>query len=193
VGQIPTSSWPRPERLVRWSVVVVLGAVLVAACGGVNAGQGPLNAGGTDPGTVCVPATAGGTVTMGGEDLLNTGSTDVVIDKISLADPKGLVWVESVVLSIANNGVGYFATYPPPVEDLAQDGLDWSKRTPAIGATVAPGPEPGTTNLVTGIHLTGGSGSSMSGLVIDYHVRNGFSYRVQTPIGLVVKVPPATC
>ena len=174
---------------------VLLSALCITACSAHSTvgSQGPLNAGVNDRGTVCIPASANATVTMGGEVLRNTGHTEVIIDRVSLADPHGLVLVESVVLAIAGNTVGYEATYPPPADALARPGVNWSGRKPAVGATVAPGPAPGTTNLVTGIRLTDGGEPSTSGIVIDYHVKGGHSYRLTTSVGLVAKVSPAKC
>jgi hypothetical protein len=130
---------------------------------------------------------------MGGELLRNRGASDVVIDQVDLREAHGLSLVDSLVVPANGNLVGYLTSWPPNGDAVHQPGVQWAARRPAKGATIPRQAGDVVNNLVTGIRVTGGSGSSMTGIDVRYHTVSGDHYWARTSIGLVVKVPPAKC
>ncbi|MEV7390962.1 hypothetical protein [Streptomyces sp. NPDC091215] len=179
-------------------MATALNAVL--GCSGSATAGGPLD--GPDwekvgSGQVCMPAKPGATLTFGGDELHNYGHKDVVVDKVSLLEPKALRLVDAVVLPTRNTFVGYSSHYPP--RKPALDGLEsaWDHRRPAVGMTIAPQPDSTsdtarTHNLVVAVRVTGRTKVGMAAVIVDYHV-GGTKYRWHNIISLVVETTKAAC
>ncbi|KPI17935.1 hypothetical protein OK074_8032 [Actinobacteria bacterium OK074] len=208
-------------------IALLLAAVLssVSGCSALGVGgSAPLgDASGDEIGSaqVCMPGKTGTTVTFGGEVLHNSGTGNVVIDKVSLLKPEGLRFVAAVMLHVHESLLGYDNQYPPTKFFLASVGPAWDRRQPAVGATLAPqGPDdvsdddatqsaespadaaPATTrststatvnNLVIAVKVTGHSPEArMTGVTVDYHVGRT-KYRWHNITSLVVQTEKPKC
>jgi hypothetical protein len=89
-----------------------------------------------------MPAATGATLTVGGDELHNSGTRNVVIDKVGLLDPTGLRFVDAVIVPTREGLIGFARRYPPSKFNRDSAGSGWAHRQPAVGATLPPqGPE----------------------------------------------------
>lgn len=159
-----------------------LAALTMAGCSSGN----PINTGpfgnGYSPGSICGPASPGGFVTDGMEDLDNKGSSVAVVEKVALHDAQNLVIEAAWVVPNYNvPDFGFFQGFP---RRHLPHGSKWSQRVKAIGARVPPAPGSHTRNLVLVLKLTGKKGTAKNVDVFykeagqQYHLRYKFSIEV---------------
>ncbi|MHB8245852.1 MAG: hypothetical protein ACYDGN_10960 [Acidimicrobiales bacterium] len=142
-------------------VLAALGC-LVAGCGTTSVSAqavntGPLGGGG-GRGVECVP---GRLLTIGGDDVINTGHLAAVVTGVSLYRASGVRLVRAYLVPIlsARGGtlIGMVGSFPPPASSIPSD-AKWARRQRLPGAKVQP-ERPGVSyNLVVGLQRTTAAG-----------------------------------
>ena len=120
----------------------------------------------------------------GFDPLMNSGQAPATIEAVSLADPHHLVLLTAYVIPITGGFLyGVHAGYPPAPN--LDPGVLWSKRQPAVGASIPhPGPEH-LANLLLVVMPTARTGTA-AGVLIAYRVA-GQVYSFQSQVKLVVE------
>jgi hypothetical protein len=163
---------------------VVLAAAL-AGCG--DPGNGPLGPVEAD-GYQCITQIDHGVITNGTPYVQNSSSIPAVIDKVGLANSRGLQLLGT--LAVLTTHVLYGAEPGYPNDHLNLPGFQWAKRRNAIGDVVRYS-KAGTgevTNLLFVLRLTA-SGGHATGVDIWYHVGR-LHYHLRTVFGLYVAKCP---
>ncbi|MET9081567.1 hypothetical protein ABZX77_06620 [Streptomyces sp. NPDC004237] len=120
-------------------LALVLGAG--SGCEAADDGSdGPLGAPVGDGTAICTPGKPGRELSFGADLLHNRSGSDVVVDKIGLADAHGLTVAHAVIVPVRNYQFGLEA-WPPPESTLREPGIEWSNRQTAVGATLKPQPK----------------------------------------------------
>jgi hypothetical protein len=144
--------------------------VVVSACSTNSSvdSSGPLGTTAAVNGKACIPVATPTTVTLGGEELQNSGHDPITIDAISIDGAQRISVADSVVVPIVNNTLlGFANNYPPDgASSTAQNISAWSKRAPAVGYQLSPGT---TMNLVLAVKYLGGGDASADRITVAYH------------------------
>jgi hypothetical protein len=157
----------RSDRRKLAGVVAGVGLVTaLAGCSASSSGTGPLGGPG-DPGQVCSPLRPGQVLSYGFTGVRNSGDVTVVIDRVGLADARGLrVLAAYVVPGTSNFLYGINRGYPPELP--LSPGVDWAARQKADGATLRPMKKSLEDSLLLVIKGTGRRGTA-KGVDIWYH------------------------
>jgi hypothetical protein len=137
--------------------------------------------------TACLPGRPGNANTDGLENYVNSGRGTVIIDRLSLAQARGLKLAGAYIVP-GRYSVGTWATFPPPAGQLPR-GVEWAQRRSPGGTRVPPGRH---INVVAGIEPTGDATGSTAGIVVWYHDGNTH-YQRRSMVRVVIKVSPARC
>ncbi|HUB37354.1 MAG TPA: hypothetical protein VMA72_00725 [Streptosporangiaceae bacterium] len=181
----------------RIRIAVLAAAVLVAALvtfrlvsrldPAVN--TGPLGNGGT-AGGICSAIAPGQVDSWGITYLGNTGSSDVVIEKIALVKPRNLRLVASYVVPITGfREYGDNFGYPPAPY---QPGVDWPRHTLAAGTHLPPAHGQDHADLVTVLKPSGGPVAEAQAIDVFYQA-GGINYEMQTHYRFVFLVGQKSC
>jgi hypothetical protein len=152
------------------AVVAVLLLFGAAACGGGKtdpAADGPLSSGrehGPIPrGSVCAPG--GEAQAFGDQQYTNYGHTAVVLDRVTLLDPRN----QRLIGSYAVPGIELVGTTPWPPVNYRGFPLPatWKDRQPVHGFRLGPGKK---FNLVIGVAaIRAGRAATSQGILVYYH------------------------
>jgi hypothetical protein len=154
---------------------------------GIN--TGPLGDGG-EGGGICIPIARGQVESWGITYLGNTGSSDAVIQKIDLVQPRNLRLVASYVVPITGNfEYGSYYGYPPAHTEL---GVQWPQHKRAIGASIPPQHGHAHGDLLTVLKPTAGPVAEAQAIDV-YYQESGTSYHMQTHYRFVLLVGQKTC
>jgi hypothetical protein len=171
-----------------WVAAGVLSlAAALAGCGDPSSGDGPLGPVEAD-GYVCITQIDHGVVTNGNPYVQNSSHTPAVIDRVGLANSRGLQLIESI--AVLTSHVLYGAEPGYANDHLALPGFQWAQRRNAIGDVVRYS-TPGTgvvTDLLFVLRPTA-SGGHASGVDIWYHVGSQH-YHLRTVFGIYVAKCP---
>jgi hypothetical protein len=152
----------------------------------VDSASSPLGGGG-DPFQECVPDPSGTTMTNGFTVLDNTSKGTATIEQVSFYGDQHLQLVDALVVPIQYDAIGMWEGWPPGPDAIAQPGVQWDKRVPAVGARIPPGPaEGGDRNLVIAMRPTAHKGIA-AGVQVLYR-ENGSQYELRTHTEFVVDV-----
>jgi hypothetical protein len=116
------------------AAAAIAAAAVLASCSS-SLPAGPL-AGPRTPGTECTPARGAKVMTDGFDAVRNTGKATAVIEKVAMADPKGLRLLHAYAVRTEGIWYGVQAGYPPGHVRLP--GWHWDTRQNADGARVPP-------------------------------------------------------
>ncbi len=124
-----------------------------------------------------------GVLTDGWPFVQNTSSSPAVIDRVGMADARGLRLLTAVAVPTSQDFYGAQPGYPN--DKLALPGFDWKQRRNAVGATIpySTGSHKWT-DLLFVLQLVASHGSA-SGVDIWYHVGSQH-YHLRTVFGLYV-------
>ncbi len=122
------------SRIAR-AAALAAAALLATSCA-ASVNTGPLGKGGTSGG-ICQPVRPGQVVSWGQTDLFNTGSSDAIIESVSLVQPQHVRLIAAYVVPITGLlDYGDWNGPPQRVPHLA--GVQWARHTRARGAHVPP-------------------------------------------------------
>ena len=164
----------------------VFGAVILAttlaACAASPNRIGPLG-GPEAEGSVCMSDVHTTVLTDGWPAVRNTSQTPAVIDKVDMADPRGLRLLKAWAVPVVGHDLyGAEPGYPPGKVD--SPGILWDQRHTANGAVVRHSTGLHQTDLLFVVRLLTGHASA-SGVDIWYHVGHQ-RYHIRTVFGLKV-------
>ncbi len=156
---------------------------LVALVGCTASGDkiGPLGGPG-DPGQICNPLRPGQVLSYGFTGIRNSGHSTVMIDRVGLADIRGLKVIAAYVVPGTSRFLYGSAYGYPPVRPLPS-GIDWAARQRADGAKLPPMKLSQEDSLLLVIKPIGHRGAA-SGVDIWYHA-DGQHYHLKTSTSLV--------
>ncbi len=117
------------------AAVLAAAALLATSCA-ASVNTGPLGKGGTSGG-ICQPVRPGNVVSWGQTDLFNTGSSDAIIESVSLVQPQHVRLIAAYVVPITGL-LDYGDWNGPPQRVPHQAGVQWARHTRARGAHVPP-------------------------------------------------------
>jgi hypothetical protein len=186
MGQCPGGSLPacHPEtvtRAVSWIAAIAAMVLLAASCGGPVVNTGPLGNGG-DSGGICVYLHPGAVLSYGVIGLRNTGSSEAIIQQVSLVKPQHLRLVASYVVPITGHlGYGVWDGYPPAPH---QAGVEWARHTRAVGTHLPPTHAFEQANLVIVLKPTGPVGKALATDV--FYLEGGQQYEMQNTYRFVL-------
>jgi hypothetical protein len=150
---------------------------------------GALGDGGTSGG-ISVPMAAGQVESWGITYLGNSGSSDVVIERVDLVKPRNVRLVASYVVPITGHqDYGSWLGYPPAPN---QPGVQWSRHSRAVGARLPPAHGLDHADLVTVIQPTGGPVAETQAIDAFYR-KSGTQYHMQAHYQLVLLVGKKSC
>jgi hypothetical protein len=147
----------------------VAAVLVIASCSTDPAvDTGPLGSGGI-AGSICIPIRTGQVESWGITELVNSGHSSVVIDKVTLINARRVRLAASYVVPITGNlEFGSWFGYPPAPR---QKGVEWSQHAVANGARVAPHRGPRHADLVVVLRPTG-SGAQVQAIRVAYQEAN---------------------
>ena len=162
------------------AVLLLFLAAGAAGCGGAGGGRpvdGPSSPLGEAAENLeeCIPDPSMPSMTDGITVLDNHSTGTVTVEHVSFYGDRHLRLVQALVVPIGDNSVGY-EPWPPTGSLLP--GIQWSKRVPAVGATVPPSSAHGFRNLVIQMRPTARKASS-AGVEVLYR-ENGQQYELRT-------------
>jgi hypothetical protein len=176
----------RPAGLVLAVAIVAIATCLPGCSSGVIFNAGPL--GGEESGGInCAPVIGRhGVLSYGSIEFANSSSTPVVIDKVSLADPRGLRMLAAYIVPITGDNLYGLRPGYPPARGLPR-GVQWSERQTADGAKL--GHERGhvVSNLVAVLKPTRNPGWAR-GINIYYHSPDGQRYLLRQGLQVLVGI-----
>jgi hypothetical protein len=161
-------------------------AAALAGCG--SSGDGPLGPVEAD-GYVCITQIDHGVITNGNPYVQNSSTTPAIIDKVGMANSRGLQLIETV--AVPTSHVLYGAEPGYPNNHLGLPGFQWAKRRNAIGDAI-PNTSPSNhlvTDLLFVLRLIA-SGGHATGVDIWYHVGSQH-YHLRTVFGIYVAMCPS--
>jgi hypothetical protein len=166
-----------------------MAAVLLASCSTDPAvDTGPLGSGGI-AGGICIPIRAGQVESWGITELVNSGQSSAVIDKVTLVNARRVRLAASCVVPITGNlEYGSWFGYPPAPR---QKGVEWSQHSAANGAQVAPRRDTRHADLVVVLRPTG-SAAQVQAIRVAYQEANNRSL-LQTHYRILLLVGKKTC
>lgn len=88
--------------------------------------------------TACLPGRPGNANTDGLENYVNGGHGTLIIDRVSLAQPRGLKLAGAYIVP-GKYSVGTRATFPPPAGQLLR-GVEWAQRRSAVRVVIKVSP-----------------------------------------------------
>jgi hypothetical protein len=166
-------------------------AVLAAACGSSSdAGAGPLGPVEAS-GSVCEQGVTSHVFTDGWPFVVNSSQTPAVIDKVGLANPRGLSLITAWAVPQANDGYGAAPGYPQAARMPLSPGLQWAHRHNAVGAIIRYKTHHPYTGMLFVVRLLA-KRASATGVDIWYHVGSQH-YHLRTVFGLIVLGPGLKC
>jgi hypothetical protein len=180
---------PERVRMVaarRGLVAVAAGALAlaatIAACGSHDPNAiGPLG-GPEASGNVCLYDQHSKVITDGWPFVRNSSDSPAVIDRVSLANPKGMSLITAWAVPAGDDGYGAEPGYPPGKH--LPPGIEWAQRHRAAGAVVPHQVRPSNTDLLFVVRILAPKASA-SGVNIWYHVGSQH-WHIQTVFGLKV-------
>lgn len=115
-------------------VLLVASALLAGCASGAAANTGPFGNGGTY-GEECVFIPHGAVLSYGFEEFRNSGGATATVDKVALANSRGIRMLAAYVVPITGHDLyGVLFGYPPSAH--LPHGVQWSQRQRADGATI---------------------------------------------------------
>jgi hypothetical protein len=180
--------------MIRWSgrasAIAAMAAIAVCLAGcssGVIFNSGPLGGQGST-GINCAPVGGRDRVLgYGYIEFANTSASPVVIDKVSLADPRGLRMLAAWVVPITGETIYGLQPGSPPQHLVA--GIQWSERQRADGVTIKHSRGHDVTNLIAVLKPTRKLGWARG---INIFYRSG-SQRYLLRQGLQILVSHGNC
>jgi hypothetical protein len=124
----------RPARTLLAGVLLTAGALQTGCASGAAVNTGPFGNGGSY-GQECALVPAGKVLSYGFDEFRNSGNATATIDKVALADPRGIRVLAAYVVPITGHHLyGVLFGYPPAA--YLPQGVQWAQRQPADGATI---------------------------------------------------------
>lgn len=137
--------------------------------------------------TVCDPGQPGRADTVGIQNFRNAGRDTLVIDRVTLADPRSLRLAGAFIVP-GQDLVGVGGPFPPPADQIPK-GVQWAKRRLPPGTQVPPG---AWISIPVGVEPTRDATGRSAGLVIWYH-DGSTRYELRSNVRMVITVRPARC
>ncbi len=161
-------------------------AAVLAGCG--SSGDGPLGPVEAN-GYACITQLDHGILTNGWPFVQNSSTSPAVIDKVGLANSRGLQLLGALAVPTSEDFYGVQPGYPN--NHLALPGFHWAQRRNAVGDAIPHSPPGGHkwTDLLFVMRLTA-SGGHATGVDIWYHV-GSTHYHLRTVFGLYVVTCPS--
>lgn len=179
------------HRFVRTSQELAAAATAAGLClagcsSDVIFNAGPLGGVGST-GINCAPVLGrGGVLSYGSIAFSNASTSPVHIDKVSLAEPRGLRMLAAYVVPITGTLLyGLLQGYPP--EKRLPPGIQWSERQPADGATIKHSRSQDSYNLIAVLKPTRNPGWAR-GINIYYHSSDGQRYLLRKGLQVLVGI-----
>ena len=168
------------------AVVAAAVAVCLAGCSsGIIFNSGPL--GGQDgTGITCAPTVGWRGVVTYGSIFANSSASHVFIDKVSLADPRGLRMLAAYVVPVTGDSIiGFVQGYPSG--KLLPSDEPWSQRQRADGAIVKHSRGQAVTSLLAVFKPTRNPGWAR-GINIYYHSSDGQRHLLRQGLQILVGI-----
>lgn len=165
-------------------LAVYIGLMNLQACG--TSDDAPLIAGG-DQSLTCLDERGARMFTFGVDALRNSGDQPLKLSGIELIDAEGFTLTGAELVPATGNLVGAWSQYPPPHEVTIQEGLLWTSRREAIGASIAPTiGHSQVQNLVVQLSRKDHTArAQLAGLLLKYEAGgNGFEERTTAGLGV---------
>ena len=103
----------------------------------------------------------------------------MIIEQVSYYGAHHLAFLRAVVVPIRYYAIGVSLAWPPAKVNLAEPGIRWNERVPAVGARIPPDPaRNGYRNLVIAMRPTEPYATS-AGVQVRYR-ENGHQYILRT-------------
>jgi hypothetical protein len=175
--------------MIRWGrQVSAIAAAVIAVClsgcsSGVTFNSGPLGGQGSS-GISCASTNGPGGVVSYGIEFANSSASPVVIDKVSLADPRALRMLAAYVVPVTGDSIIGIVQGHPPGKLMPSD-EHWSQRQRADGARIKHSRGQDVINLIAVLKPTRNPGWAR-GINIYYHSSGGQRYLLRQGLQILV-------